>query len=111
MDQLVISFPNASYAEQGMLATDLNDELRSIRHIEHRIERARQDTQDAGTLVAVVLGAPAVSALVKGLFGWMARSNQASLTLDLPDGTKLSLNRANSEDLPKAIEALSKIAR
>jgi hypothetical protein len=105
-----ITFPEASSAEQSRLATKLQNALGEVEGVQTAVLREREDTQDPGTILSVVLGAPAVVYAVKALAAWLARNNQSGAVLTLPDGT-IVLKNMRSQDVAKAIEALNKVIK
>lgn len=108
MAELLLRFSGASQAEGNRLAPKLEDALTIVAGLKTEIRRERQDAQDAGAILSVVLGAPAIIAAVKAIGAWLARNNQAGLDISLPNGSVVIKNM-KSEDVPKAIAALEKI--
>ena len=107
MSEIRIAFDGASAAEGNRLAPNLQASLSGVAGIKTTIVREREDAQDAGTIISIVLGAPAIAATVKALGAWLTRANQTGVTLMLPDGTVV-LKNMRSEDVAKAITALEK---
>jgi hypothetical protein len=56
----------------------------------------------------VVLAAPAVVLAVKAIGAWLVRENVSGVTITLPNGSVI-LEKMNSKDIPKAIEAVKKV--
>jgi len=108
MTELRLRISGASAAEGNKLAPKLQDSLTGVSGIKTEIVRERQDAQDAGTILSIVLAAPAVIAAVKAIGDWLARNNQSALDITLPNGTVV-LKNMKSEDVPKAIAALEKV--
>ncbi|NYT30859.1 hypothetical protein [Rhizobium sp. WYCCWR 11128] len=107
MTQVVVQFPGVNDAVKGQLAQDLARDIKmNLPNVNHLVTRERVDTQDAGTLVSIVLAAPAIVAFVDGLWMWMKRRNQSEVTILLPSGEQFSLRNLNSDDVPRAIEKL-----
>jgi len=108
----VIEFPGVSDAQAGQFAEELESDLTSALEDEKatdKVERIKIDpeTQEIGTVLAVILGAKATVALAVGFWHWMSRKNQATLTIKLKDGTIVEIRNTNSEDIAKQIEALN----
>jgi dissimilatory sulfite reductase (desulfoviridin) alpha/beta subunit len=103
--EIRIRFCDVSPAEQSRLAGSLEDALRTVRGVETCVVRERTETQDPGTIVSVILGAPAVVLAVKALANWATRTNQGSVEIADVRGTSIIRN-INSEDIPKVIQAL-----
>jgi hypothetical protein len=104
-----ISFPAGSAAEQSRLAASLGSALKSVKGIEKtEVLRVREDAQDPGTILSIVLSGPAVVLAAKALGAWLKRNNQSDVTIERPDG-KIILRNMRSEDVPKAIKALQEV--
>jgi hypothetical protein len=81
--ELLLSFPESTAAERTRLATTLQETLRHVSGVDQAtVLRERDDTMDAGTIVSLVLSAPAIVMAVKALQGWIVRSNQTKIDLD-----------------------------
>src|SRR6266576_5349620 len=100
--ELRFTFPASSMAERSKLATSLEGDLHDKGLKSTQVLRERPDTQDPGTILSIVLGAPAVVFAVKAIAAWMIRNNQTNLTIERPDGTVVL---RNSEAI-KALEGL-----
>jgi hypothetical protein len=107
-NELRISFPEASSAERSRLAQRLQTALVEVRGLQVSLVKERPDSQDAGTVLSVVLSAPAIVLSIKAISAWLVRNNQTSITILKPDGAVIIKNM-RSEDAPKAIEALKEI--
>lgn len=104
--ELFISFPGVSSAEQSRLTNSLRDQIDHLDDVQTSIKREREDTQDPGTILSIVLGAPAVVLAVKELARWAMRNHQPSVVLEIPGKTKVEFKNLKSDDVPKALEAL-----
>jgi hypothetical protein len=104
-----ISFPDFTAAEQTRLVSSLSDKLREVPQTKVSIVRERSDTQDPGTILSIILAAPAVIVAVKALATWAMRNNQPSVVIS-GGGKKIELKNLSSSDVPKAIEALKGLA-
>jgi hypothetical protein len=103
-----ITFPDVSAAARSRLASGLRDTLAHVKSISNpSVLRERPDTQDSGTILSVVLAAPAVVMAVNALAAWLDREH-ASVTIERPDGTVV-LKDMKSGDVPNAIEALKNL--
>lgn len=113
------SFPELSASEAGnaadFLEQAINDATRS--HGENAIaSRRRTDDRaaDLGTVVSIVLGAPATIILTRGIAqairAYFGRTNRASLEITRPDGTRITLTDAESRDVAKVADKLRKFA-
>jgi hypothetical protein len=103
-----ITFPGSSAAERSRLASQMADALAQIDGVQTSVLREQPDTQDPGTILSVILGAPAVLLAVRAVATWLVRNNQSGVTIELPNGTVIAQNM-KSEDVPKVVEALKSI--
>ena len=84
---VTISFPNNSSSKAGILADELQRELRREVQdkdgpIETEIRRLDPEAQDLGSSIVMVLGAPAVVLLAKAILEWARRKDQASIDIN-----------------------------
>jgi hypothetical protein len=108
MHPLVITFPERSAAEGGRLAESLADALRDLDpSIEAERRSDRPDTQDLGATLAVILAAPAVAELAKGLASWLARNSGVRIEVSRNGKIILSGTHLDSKDVPGIVAALS----
>ncbi len=82
MDELTIEFPDSAAADATRLAEDL------ARHVSATIDGVRAevapgspDAMDFGAAVAIVLGAPSVVYLAKGIADWIRRQGDPALVI------------------------------
>jgi hypothetical protein len=102
---LRIRFPNESVRQQSLLAADLEASI--VREVDStRIIKEREDTQDPGTILTIVLGAPAVVGAVTAIGAWLVRKNQSSATIEDDQGRVIFKNM-RSEDVAAAIRAIN----
>jgi hypothetical protein len=102
----ILSFPGTSRAEGNKLAADLAAEMRGIdRNLRVEQRRDRDDTQDFGVTLAVVLGTASVTAVAKGAASWLARHSGTILQIE-KDGTVLAKN-LDSRDAARIAEAFA----
>jgi len=105
-DQFKIGFVGASSAQGNQYAESL---LRTLRDVDPavRAERARtrEDTQDFGASLVVVLGTAAATAVAKGIASWMARNSGARIEITA-DGKVIGTN-LDSRDVAKIADAFS----
>jgi hypothetical protein len=107
--EILISFDGASPAQRNRLAQDLEQKLRSI-GIEASRQREREDAQDVGTILSVLLAAPAAVTLAKALQAWLVRNNQVTASIKVKD-LEVSFRNLRSEDVPGALEEISKLRK
>lgn len=82
MDKLIIEFPDSSAADATRLAEDL------ARHISTAIDGFKAevapgdpDAMDFGAAVAIVLGAPSIAYLARGIADWIRRQGDPALVI------------------------------
>lgn len=107
---LQISFPELGGAEAGadaaLLETIINDTLRA--QGEEPIaaqQRTDPNRADLGTIVGIVLGAPATVILARGiaraLVAYFSRTNRSEVAITKPDGTVITVTHLESRDVEK----------
>jgi hypothetical protein len=96
MDQpirYVVRFDGLEAADAGRAADGLR---RSLQEVDPTIQAARVRTDpaamDFGTALEIVLAAPAIIELAKGISNWLARSHSSKVTVIGPDGTVIVEN-------------------
>ncbi len=89
MDQqtYIVTFEGVSPADAQRYAEELQDALLDATP-DITVQRRRENalTQDFGATLILILGAPAVVAVVKAAGDWLMRRNSASLTWKTTDG-------------------------
>ena len=107
--QFVVTFPESSRAEANQYAADLVTFLSEL-HTDSAIEqkRDRQDTQDFGATVAIVLGTASATAIAKGIAVWLMRNSGARIQIS-SDGNVIAKN-LDSRDAARIAEAFSRKA-
>ena len=104
--EIRIIFPELSSARKTRAAGQLSDVLRNIKEIDSAVVlRERQDTQDAGTIISMILSAPAVAIAIKAISSWAGRSNQGRISILNSNGEVL-IENLDSKDMPLAIKNL-----
>lgn len=111
-DGFVIEFPDISPSQAGFYAEKLENDLRNAREDEGmmcEIQRIRvsPETQDLGTVIAIVLGAEATVAIAKGIAKWLYRNNQAALRIKKHDGSEVMITNLESENVEGIVRALA----
>jgi hypothetical protein len=103
----ILAFCGVSAADENKYARDLAATLRNLDpalNAEQR--RDREDTQDFGTTVAIVLGTASVTAVAKGVSAWLARNSGARLQISA-DGNVIATN-LDSRDAAKIAQAFAR---
>lgn len=89
-EELVISFAGLNAAEAGDKAALLVDALRDAApEVQADRRRADGEAQDLGVTVALILGAPAIVAIAKGIASFIARERPGVLVIETKDGKVL----------------------
>jgi hypothetical protein len=104
---MILSFTGATTDEGNRYASDLKDFLADIgsgARIEKR--RERDDTQDFGATLVLVLGTAAASTLARGIAAWLQRNSGARITVKNANG-ELTAEGLDSKDVARIVEALS----
>ena len=72
-----------------------------------KVEQRRDNpySQDLGTTLSLILGAPAIIAVTKALGNWLALHRQASITIKSSRG-KIVATNLTSEDIIKLTELM-----
>jgi hypothetical protein len=88
-----IKFEDMSVAEAGILAEDLRHVILDA-HPDASAAQRRGDPsfQDLGTLLELVLTAPAIIAVAQGMKAWLERYQSVTLRVERPDGTLVAEN-------------------
>src|SRR5690242_16534407 len=83
-----IEFENVDAAEAGRLAETLRDYvLNADASVEAARRRQDQSSMDFGASLALLLGAPAIVAVAKGIESFLERYQTASIRITRPDGS------------------------
>jgi hypothetical protein len=78
-----ISFPGVSIAEANRYAADLQTAIRETdESITAERRRSREDAQDFGATLIIVLGTASVTALANGISAWLARHSGAKIQIE-----------------------------
>lgn len=101
---VIITFPGSSAGEANRYAADLSASIRnSDRYVKAEQKRDRPDTQDVGTVVAVILGTASITEVAKGIASWLARHAGAKIQIST-DGSVFASN-LDSSDAARIAEA------
>lgn len=108
MDQqgYLISFDGISSAEANLYAEELRDILLDASD-DVEVERKRDDpySQDFGTTLTMVLGAPAITVIARALGNWLIMRNKAEITIKTANGEAIGKN-LTSKDAMKLAQLL-----
>ena len=107
---LQISFPDLGKGDAGGDAALLEEIINNTLRDQGQQPIAKQlktdtDAADLGTLVEIVLGAPATIIVARGiakaLVAYFSRTNRSKIMITRPDGTTVSVTDAESRDIDK----------
>jgi hypothetical protein len=87
-----VTFEELARAEANRAAEDLRRELLArVDEVEASVEREDPDSQDAGSTLVLVFGAPAAVAIAQGIRAYLARrgDDRDRLTIRTVDGTEV----------------------
>jgi len=86
-EKFLIRFEGISAAEMGEKGALLVETLRSTAPgVQADVVRTNADAQDMGATVVLLLGAPAVNAIAKGIANFMVRERPGNLCIKTGDG-------------------------
>jgi len=106
-----IKFSETSTAQANRWATDLKDALEEAhREVQASQVRTRMDTMDLGSLLGVVLGSAAVTAVAKGIQAWLMKNQSATIEF-VKDGSVIATNLRGKDALTLAELILKKQKR
>jgi hypothetical protein len=104
--QFVITFPASSTAEANRHAAGLSNSLKDLdRSVIVSQQRDRQDTQDFGATVVLILGTASVTSLARGIAGWLKRTGTV---IEISRGGTVLAKNIDSADMARIVEALSR---
>lgn len=84
--ELTLSFEDVSLAEASEYAADLRQHLTTVAPgVQATARRADPNAQDMGATLALVLGAPAVVVLAKGLATWLRMRQESKAKVIIRD--------------------------
>lgn len=113
---LQIGFPDLSSSEAGadaaLLEEIINDTLQAQGDPPlARQQRTDPNAADLGTIVGVILGAPATIILARGIAraiaAYFSRTARAEILITKPDGTVVKVSALESRDVDKVVGKLS----
>jgi len=104
---LVVTFPDSTLNQANKYAQALQDDLKQLSGISVERRRERDDTQDFGATLVLVLGTASITALAKGLATWLRRSSGAKIEITMPDGRKVKASNLESPDAAVIAKAMS----
>jgi hypothetical protein len=103
----VIQFPELTRAEASVAASELAAELDGLcNDLEVRLVRLDEATQDLGTAIALVLGAPAAVIVARGIASFLSKRGTTA-SIETPHGRiVLTGDAVSSKPLIEIVRAL-----
>lgn len=106
--QYTLTFENGSVADANRWASELKEFiLDATDEVEVEQERDNPYSQDLGTMLSLVLGAPAVIATAKAIGQWLNLHREASIRIKTKNG-EFEAKNLTHEDVVKLAELLLK---
>lgn len=105
--ELLISFPDEALSDAGANVVDLKEHLAMVAPaVQTDQRRTDPNSQDMGATLAIVLGAPAVVSLAKGIADWLKmRASKPRITVRNSEGQIiLELENISSADVRPLLE-------
>jgi hypothetical protein len=104
-----VEFENVDAAEAGRLAEKLKDYiLHADAFVEAKRRRTDQSAMDFGTTLGILLAAPSVIEVAKGIASFLQRYQTTSITLKGPSGEIIVKNLTSRRAGDLAEQALNK---
>jgi hypothetical protein len=104
--EIFIGFAGSTAAEANIFAQGLEEELQEVDGVEIKRRRERQDTQDFGATLVLVLGTSSVAALARAIESWLRRNSGAAIEITCPDGSRQKFTNLDSHDAAKIASAI-----
>jgi hypothetical protein len=106
IEEIIVCFDGTTAAEGNVLADNLKRHLGQVApHVSGKRRRNDGNAQDMGATLVLLLGAPAVVALAKGIADWIRMRPQARLTIrDKAGNVILEIKDAKSSDVRALLE-------
>jgi hypothetical protein len=102
-----ITFPDSSVGEANRFAESLARALRDVGpEVSVERERTRENTQDFGASLVLVLGTTSVTLLARGISAWLAKN--AGAKIEISSGGKVLAKNLDSSDAARIAEAFAK---
>jgi hypothetical protein len=102
----ILRFVDATQKDANNYAEQLRGELEQNEGVEIIRSRERDDTQDFGATLVLVLGTASVTAVAHGIASWLQRNSGATIEVTCPDGSRHKYTHLDSHDAAKIAGAL-----
>ena len=105
--KIVLSFAGATPDDCTRYARELKDFLlTAIDALQVHQHRERDDSQDFGTTLIIVLGTTAINTLAQGIAVWLQRNSGVRINVNKTNG-ELVAEGLDSKDVAEIVKALS----
>lgn len=106
MEEIIINFDGTTASEGNILVDNLKLHLAQVApHVSGERRRNDGTAQDMGATLVLLLGAPAVVAIAKGIADWIRMRPQSMLTIrDKAGNVIVEIKDAKSSDLRALLE-------
>ena len=104
---VTFTFPDVTPDVANVYAEDLQRALEDTIAAGDRVERRRerQDSQDFGATLVLILGTTAVTAIAEGVKMWLARNSGAAIDVSVGGSRTVTLHGRNLDS--QAVQALA----
>jgi hypothetical protein len=104
---VTFTFPDVTPDVANVYAEDLQHALEDTIAAGDRVERRRerQDSQDFGATLVLILGTTAVTAIAEGVKMWLARNSGAAIDVSVGGSRTVTLHGRNLDS--QAVQALA----
>jgi hypothetical protein len=97
---------DTSTAEGNKLAEELQDYLRQTQNVELDRVKSDDNTQDAGAILAIILGAKSIIEIAKGISKWLQKKPEGSVTISTDkEKTKIVAQGVNGNTIEAIVTA------
>jgi hypothetical protein len=95
--------------DKQLYIQELEEFINRIEKVESSREKEDENTQDAGTILTIVLGSSAVVAVAKGVSNWLVKHRDVQLEITKGD-TKMKVNNLTTDVALEILEKFKEIA-
>ena len=104
--KVTLRFADTTPADANVYAQGLEEELRQIDGVDIQRLRERQDTQDFGATLVLILGTAAVTELARGIASFIRRNSGVTIDITGADGSRQTFTNLNSHDATSIAKAI-----
>lgn len=104
MEKIYITFDGLTPGEAQEIVQEMNTDIEE-QGIRTEIIKERKDTQELGTILAIILGSKAIVEIAKGIADYIRKRSEVKITVKKEDGTVL-IENARSKDIAPVLTQL-----